>query len=75
MAMPIRVFWAFNNNISRIEARQRINSLEVATHSQGGEGAVELFRQLQFVVGEVVSSDVEVAPLDKEGLNSLREMQ
>lgn len=74
MRMPIRAFWVFGRNIDRIEAQKQLGSLEIANKAQSSEATQELFERLVLTLGEVVEGDVVVEPLDREGLDALKNL-
>lgn len=68
--MPIKRFWLLNQSIERIEAQRAIRNLTVAAAAQGS--ATEVRDAFLAEMGAVV---IGAAKMDKEGLNSLKQMQ
>lgn len=80
--MPIKLFWTLCNNIQRIQARDDMRALSIATAASmaggmGGatEGVQQLNDQLLAERGTVIKTKFDPigqAQLDREGLELLR---
>lgn len=80
--MPIKLFWTLCNNIQRIQARDDLRKLSVATAASlagGMTGAIDGVQQLNENLlaerGEIIKTKFDPigqAQLDREGLELLR---
>lgn len=49
--MPLRAFWSFASNLTRIQAEQQMGLLQVLAASQSGETATEVMESLKAELG------------------------
>lgn len=71
LSMPVKRFWLFDKNVSRIEAMESIQTLDLMVSSRDNDNYKDMHRRLQQQLGVVV---LETPKLDSEGLSGLREM-
>ena len=69
--MPVKRFWLFDKNVSRIEATENIQTLDLIVASRHNDNYKDLHAHLQRQIGVVA---LEAPKLDSEGLSGLKEM-
>lgn len=69
--MPVKRFWLFDKNVSRIEATDSIQTLDLMVASGSNEGYKDMHERLKQQIGTVA---LEAPKLDSEGLAGLKDM-
>lgn len=70
--MPIDRFWLIEKNISRIEAYQTMQRLDVNVASQHKDSYRDMHENLKRIIGVVA---MDTPKLDKKGLQGLKGLQ
>lgn len=71
LSMPVKRFWLFDKNVSRIEATESIQTLDLMVSSRDNDNYNDMHRRLRQQLGVVV---LEAPKLDSEGLSGLKNM-
>jgi len=69
--MPVKRFWLFDKNVSRIEATGSIQTLDLMVASGSKDGYEDMHERLKQQIGVIA---LEAPKLDSEGLAGLRDM-
>ncbi len=69
--MPVKRFWLFDKNVSRIEATESIQTLDLIVASRDNENYKNMHMRLKQQIGVIV---LDTPTLDREGLAGLKEM-
>lgn len=69
--MPVKRFWLFDKNVSRIEATESILILDLIVSSRDNESYKDMHRRLKEQIGVIA---LEAPELDSEGLAGLKGM-
>lgn len=69
--MPVKRFWLFDKNVSRIEATENIQTLDLIVASRHNDNYKDLHERLRQQLGVIV---LETPKLDSKGLAGLKNM-
>lgn len=69
--MPVKRFWLFDKNVSRIEATEHIQTLDLIVASRDNNNYKDMHRNLKQQIGVVA---LEAPKLDSKGLAGLKDM-
>ena len=69
--MPVKRFWLFDKNVSRIEATESIQTLDLIVASRDNENYKNMHERLKQQIGVIA---LETPKLDSEGLADLKSM-
>jgi len=69
--MPVKRFWLFDKNVSRIEATESIQTLDLIVASRDQDNYKDMHERLKQQIGVVA---LEAPKLDSEGLAGLKDM-
>ena len=69
--MPVKRFWLFDKNVSRIEATESVQTLDLIVSSRDKDNYRDMHERLKQQIGVVA---IEAPQLDSEGLAGLKSM-
>lgn len=69
--MPVKRFWLFDKNVSRIEATESLQTLDLMVASGDNEAYKDMHTRLRQQLGVIA---LEAPKLDSEGLAGLKGM-
>ncbi len=69
--MPVKRFWLFDKNVSRIEATENIQTLDLIVASRDNGTYKDMHHRLREQIGVIA---LEAPKLDSEGLAGLKNM-
>ena len=69
--MPVKRFWLFDKNVSRIEATENIQTLDLIVASRDKDNYKDMHKSLKQQIGVVA---LEAPKLDSAGLAGLKGM-
>lgn len=69
--MPVKRFWLFDKNVSRIEATENIQTLDLIVASRDNGTYKDMHYRLKEQIGVIA---LEAPKLDSEGLAGLKNM-
>lgn len=69
--MPVKRFWLFDKNVSRIEATENIQTLDLIVASRDNGTYKDMHYRLKEQIGVIA---LEAPKLDSEGLAGLKDM-
>lgn len=69
--MPVKRFWLFDKNVSRIEATENVQILDLIVASRDNEAYKDMHSRLREQIGVIA---LETPKLDSEGLAGLKAM-
>lgn len=78
MEMPIRSFWCYYGRISALEAEEKLDAVDAALCSMGGEFAKSLRTQLHerlnnpIVVDRIRTAETNASEMHSAGINRLK---
>ena len=67
--MPVKRFWLFDKNVSRIEATESIQTLDLIVASRDNDNYKNMHERLRQQLGTIA---LEAPKLDSEGLAGLK---
>lgn len=69
--MPVKRFWLFDKNVSRIEATESIQTLDLIVSSRDQDNYKDMHERLKQQLGVIA---LEAPKLDSDGLAGLKDM-